>query len=67
MKLELEGKKGPDRDKNGKLVVPSTTSPSQHLFFRWDEPGLVSDWNAYFTFAQGVWQMLSPNDDIKMI
>ena len=40
VRLELEGnKKGPERDKNGKLIVPSTTSPSHHLFFRWDEPG----------------------------
>lgn len=43
VKLELEGKKGPERDKNGKLIVPSTTSPSHHLFFRWDEAGHGAD------------------------
>ncbi|CAK9054220.1 unnamed protein product, partial [Durusdinium trenchii] len=40
LKLELQGsQKGPERDRNGKLVVPSTTSPSHHLFFRWEEQG----------------------------
>ncbi len=34
--VKLEECKG-QRDKNGKLVVPATTSPSHHLFFRWEQ------------------------------
>ena len=74
VKLELEGKKGPERDKKGKLIVPSTTSPSHHLFFRWDEAGLVWRYGAigmrhlHFkrprTYRKD-WQMLLPNDDIR--